>query len=106
MSQIHHQRHNSDSSSTSESVTSSLRTVLPRRFDSSLKVLQHNYNHVRWEHSPMVAAMLTGNTLQSCEAAEAMLADCYEARSEDRICSAAARQFAQCMKLDQSAEQQ
>ena len=92
------QRHNTDNSSTSESVTSCVGRFLPNH--SSFRVLQHNYNHVRWEHSPMVAAMLTGNTLQSCEAAEAMLADCYEAQSDDRICGAAARQVAQCMKLD------
>mmetsp|Transcript_95125 Transcript_95125/g.264318 ORF Transcript_95125/g.264318 Transcript_95125/m.264318 type:complete len:97 (-) Transcript_95125:155-445(-) len=67
---------------------------------TSVRVLPRN-TRARWSHSPIVTAMLTGNTLQSCEAVEALLAECYESNSDDRICQAAARQFARCIPLQE-----
>merc|ERR1719198_954737 len=61
-------------------------------------------NAAKFLHAPVIRAMLTGNTLQSCNRIEDLLSDCFETRSEDRICQAAARQFATCMKLRQEEE--
>lgn len=56
----------------------------------------------RWTHNPVVQAMLTGNAMHTCEDMERMLVECTESHSDDRICEAAARQFALCIPLRSS----
>jgi hypothetical protein len=73
-------------------------SILPQ--SPYVRVLKRN-THARWQHSPVVTAMLTGNTLESCDAIEALLAECYESNSDDRICQAASRQFRICIPLEE-----
>ena len=56
-----------------------------------------------WEHSPIIMAMLTGNTMRNCADAEKLLSECQKSQSDDMesmICQAAARQVDLCMRLD------
>lgn len=74
---------------------------------TSVRVLpsrRGNVTRVRWEHSPIVTAMLTGNTLQTCEDVESLLMECIQTHSNDRICQAAARQFALCIPMEDKQE--
>jgi hypothetical protein len=71
-------------------------TVLPST--PAVRVLQRR-TQAKWEHSPIVVAMLTGNTLQSCEQMESMLEECQRSHSDDLICKVAARQYAMCIRM-------
>jgi hypothetical protein len=50
-----------------------------------------------WQHSPIVVAMLTGNTMNSCDDVLRLHAECIVSGSRDRICDAAATSFLRCM---------
>jgi hypothetical protein len=51
----------------------------------------------KWQHSPIVMAMLTGNTMRTCVDTEALLEECQRSHSDDRICEAAVRQVNSCL---------
>lgn len=55
----------------------------------------------RWEHSPVIMAMLTGNTMQNCGDAMQLHIECLQSNSGDMICQAAARQIYTCMEAAQ-----
>jgi hypothetical protein len=67
----------------------------------TIRRLQPRCSTLKWEHSPIIMAMLTGNTMRSCAEAEALLSECSISHSDDRICQAAARRIALCMKHDE-----
>jgi hypothetical protein len=69
------------------------RFVLPR---TSTKTTD---SRPRWSHTPVVHAMLTGNTMNTCQDMERMLTECIDSHSNAYICEAAARQFALCIPL-------
>mmetsp|Transcript_20849 Transcript_20849/g.45199 ORF Transcript_20849/g.45199 Transcript_20849/m.45199 type:complete len:113 (-) Transcript_20849:225-563(-) len=48
-------------------------------------------------NTPLVRAMLEGNSLRNCADVRDVLAECIESRSDDRICTTAALYFEQCM---------
>ena len=93
------------------STTTSTRS--PQRSSSSRR------RHVRWTYPPVVHAMLTGNTMNTCEDMERMLHECFQSSSpphqhsssssssnkQAMICDAAARrQWAMCLVHDSSPE--
>ena len=53
----------------------------------------------KFSHSPIVMAMLTGNTNASCADAESLLEECLRTGSNDRICEAAARRVDSCIMM-------
>lgn len=55
----------------------------------------------RWEHSPVIMAMLTGNTMNSCDDAMKLHIECLKFNSGDMICEAAARQIYMCMEAEE-----
>jgi hypothetical protein len=55
----------------------------------------------RWEHSPVIMAMLTGNTMNSCGDAMKLHTECLKSNSGDMICKAAARQIYMCMEAEE-----
>jgi hypothetical protein len=56
--------------------------------------------YTRWQHSPVIMAMLTGNTMRSCQETEKLLEECLRSHSDDNICEAAARQMELCNQQD------
>ena len=78
-------------------------SILPQQQPPSVRVRPRNTD-ARLSYNPIVTAMLTGNTLQSCEAIETLLGECYESNSDARICQAASMQFARCIKMEEQHE--
>ncbi|KAL7559357.1 hypothetical protein ACA910_009363 [Epithemia clementina (nom. ined.)] len=53
--------------------------------------------HSQWgSHSPVVAAMLRGNRMNTCSEVQSILGDCISSYSNDSICKTAAAYFEVC----------
>ena len=67
----------------------------------TIKATAPRRTRTRWEHSPVIMAMLTGNTMDSCGDAMKLHTECLESDSGDMICKAAARQIYMCMEAEE-----
>jgi hypothetical protein len=67
----------------------------------TIKATAPRQSRTTWEHSPVIIAMLTGNTMNSCEDAMKLHTECLKSNSGDMICQAAARQLCLCMEAEE-----
>lgn len=87
--QLHDERQQVSLSSTSTS-SSSLTTSSSQR--------RHRWSSKWGEHSPVVRAVVEGNSMTTCHDVQQMVLECTNSHSMDRICKTAAAYYEKCFK--------